>query len=368
MTKPTHDTPVTLQDVAREAGVSLATASRSLNGSSRKVNEEYRARVLAAAARLRYSPNLSAQAVAKGRSSVVALVVADITDPYFSSIAAGVVRAAESQGLIVTIVMTERRPERELELVTALRQQRPQVLILASSRSRNDTISQRLMQELQNFEADGGRVVLFSQAGYPFDTVQVQNREASRNVARRLFELGYRRPVIFAGPADVLTAAERVTGFQEGWADQGIEVDSTRLLHGDFTRDGGYVAAGEFLGQAIDADVILAVNDVMAVGAMARLREAGYSLPEHIAITGFDDIHTLRDVAPSLTTVRLPLENMGSDAVTLALQSAGKEPQVTVVDGKVVIRQSTPARAVSREEDGAPAPLRGVAPRGQTRA
>ncbi len=166
--------------------------------------------------------------------------------------------------------------------------------------------------------------MLFSQAGFPFDTVQVQNREAARNLAGRLFELGYRRPVIFAGPSDVLTAAERVTGFQEGWADHGIEVDSTRLIHGDFTRDGGYVAAGEFLGQAIDADVILAVNDVMAVGAMARLREAGYSLPDQIAITGFDDIHTLRDVAPSLTTVRLPLETMGSGAVTLALKSTGE--------------------------------------------
>jgi LacI family transcriptional regulator len=340
-----RDAPVTLQDVAREAGVSLATASRSLNGSTRKVNEEYRARVLAAAARLNYSPNLSAQAVAKGRSRVVALVVADIADPYFSSIAAGVVRAAESRGLIVSIVMTERRPERELELVTALRQQRPQLLILAGSRSRNDAVGQRLLEELQSFESDGGRVVLISQAGLPFDTIQLQNHAGCRKLAHRLFELGYRRPVIFAGPPEVVTATERVAGFQEGWADNGIEVDATRLIHGDFTRDGGYVAAGEYLGQAMDADVILAVNDVMAVGAMARLREAGVALPGDVAITGFDDIHTLRDVSPSLTTVHLPLENLGGEAVHLGLDSHGKEPQLTSVEGKLVIRQSTPTRS-----------------------
>src|SRR4029453_4406683 len=117
--------PATLHDVAREAGVSLATASRSLNGSTRKVNEEYRKRVLEAAARLDYSPNLSAQAVARGTTTTVALLVADIADPYFSSIAAGVVAEADTARLIVTMAATERDPERELELVRTLRGQRP---------------------------------------------------------------------------------------------------------------------------------------------------------------------------------------------------------------------------------------------------
>ena len=130
--------PATLHDVAREAGVSLATASRSLNGSTRKVNEEYRKRVLEAAARLDYSPNLSAQAVARGTTTTVALLVADIADPYFSSIAAGVVAEADTSRLIVTMAATERDPERELELVRTLRGQRPRVMILAGSRPTTD--------------------------------------------------------------------------------------------------------------------------------------------------------------------------------------------------------------------------------------
>ena len=121
-------TPATLHDVAREAGVSLATASRSLNGSTRKVNEELRQRVLETAARLDYSPNLSAQAVARGTTTTVALLVADIADPYFSQIAAGVVAAADAEHLIVTMAATEGDADRELELVRTLRGQRPRAL------------------------------------------------------------------------------------------------------------------------------------------------------------------------------------------------------------------------------------------------
>jgi LacI family transcriptional regulator len=102
----------TLEEVARAAGVSLATASRALNGSARKVNPEYRERVLTAARTLNYTPNLAAQAVAKGGTSTVALLVADISDPYFSTIASGIMRAAEERGLTVTIGSTERRHDR----------------------------------------------------------------------------------------------------------------------------------------------------------------------------------------------------------------------------------------------------------------
>jgi LacI family transcriptional regulator len=124
----------TLEEVARAAGVSLATASRALNGSTRNVNPEYRERVLAAARALNYSPNLAAQAVAKGGTSTVALVVADISDPYFASIASGVMRAAEVRALTVTIGSTERRPAREAALVRVLRGQRPRCFILVGSR------------------------------------------------------------------------------------------------------------------------------------------------------------------------------------------------------------------------------------------
>ena len=149
MTSERASGAATLEEVARAAGVSLATASRALNGSTRKVNPEYRERVLAAARTLSYSPNLAAQAVAKGGTSTVALVVADISDPYFASIASGVMRAAEERGLIVTIGSTERRPARETALVRVLRGQRPRSIILVGSRWAAHESDRELADELE---------------------------------------------------------------------------------------------------------------------------------------------------------------------------------------------------------------------------
>ncbi|HEY5223264.1 MAG TPA: LacI family DNA-binding transcriptional regulator [Microbacteriaceae bacterium] len=330
--------------MAREAGVSLATASRTLNGSTRRVNDEYRDRVRAAAARLNYSANLSAQAVARGRSKSIGLVVGDIADPYFSSIAAGVFRAAEEAGLIVTVAASERRPEHEINIVAALRGQKPQVLLLAGSRIVDEAITLRLVDELKAFERDGGRVALISQEGLPFDTVTLQNEDGARRLARRMVELGYTRFAVLAGPRNLLTARDRLKGIRAGLAELGIDLPGGNVIHGEFTRDGGYAAAGEFLSLYTDAEIILAVNDVMAVGAMARLRESNLSLPGDVAVAGFDDIATLRDVTPSLTTFRLPLESLGSIAVALALDPDAPGPRLRTVDGDVVVRQSTPPR------------------------
>jgi len=335
----------TLHDVAREAGVSLATASRSLNGSTRKVADEYRERVLAAARRLNYSPNLAAQAIVRGRTRSIGLVVSDIEDPYFSSIAAGVFRAAEQAGLVVTIAVSDRRLERQIEIIGTLRSQRPQALLLVGSRVADAAADRRLAAELLGFEAEGGRVALISQEGLPFDTVAPENREGARLLAERLAELGYRRFALLTGPADLLTAAERTEGYREGLAAAGLDLPEELIIRAEFSRDGGYAAAGELLARAVEVDVVLTGNDVMAVGAMARLREQGVALPGDLAIAGFDDIATLRDVSPSLTTLRLPLAQLGEAAVELALSEAEPVPRTIRIGGYVVVRQSTPPLA-----------------------
>ncbi|MCI2957638.1 LacI family transcriptional regulator [Agromyces atrinae] len=337
--------PATLHDVAREAGVSLATASRSLNGSTRKVNEEYRARVVAAAERLGYTPNLSAQAIAKGSTSTVALVVSDIADPYFSSIAAGVIRSAETAGLIVTMAMTERSAERELELVKTLRGQRPRVLILSGSRYVGAELEGALVKELTAFEETGGRVVIISQRELPFDTVQTDNHAGAKALAEALVAEGYRSFAALTGASSLMTSRDRLSGFREGLAAHGIDLTDDRVMQTDFTRDGGYAAAGQLIERGIDdLDVVFAVNDVMAIGAMSGFRDAGIDVPGRLAIAGFDDILTARDVTPALTTVRLPLEHVGQAAIELALGERGGSRAVVTVDGAVVLRASTPRR------------------------
>jgi LacI family transcriptional regulator len=336
--------PATLHDVAREAGVSLATASRSLNGSTRKVNEEYRKRVLEAAARLDYSPNLSAQAVARGTTTTVALLVADIADPYFSSIAAGVIAEADRERLIVTMAATERDPERELDLVRTLRGQRPRVMILAGSRPTTDPTEGALGEELRSYERSGGRVVLISRNELDLRTVLVDNLVGAKSLAKELAGIGYRRFAIITGGEGLRTAADRVEGFRAGLAEAGGTLSDDDVIRDAFTRDGGYNGMRTLLERELgDIELVFAANDVMAVGALSAIRDAGLIPGTDVAVAGFDDIPTVRDVTPALTTVRVPLEEIGRRALRLALRdadAAGEGPVRT----EVVLRASTPPR------------------------
>src|SRR5688572_29465132 len=199
----------TLHDVAREAGVSLATASRVLNGSTRKVAESYRARVEAAAAHLGYTANLSAQATARGTSAIVALLVADIADPYFGQIASGVARGADEAGLVVTIAITERDPQREVRLVRALRGQRPRGLILAASRMTPD-IDPELRKELELVSAVGGRAVAMGIEDDEVRSVILDNRGGAEALGRALAQRGYRNAVVLAAAEGMLTSDSRL--------------------------------------------------------------------------------------------------------------------------------------------------------------
>ncbi len=335
-------TVVTLGDVARRAGVSLATASRVLNGSTRRVNEDLRVVVLKAAQELGYTPNLHAQAVARGTSSTVGLVMHDIADPYFSAIASGVMRVADERGLIVTLGTTSRNPNRELQYVAMMRAQRARAVILAGTRTSDKEQTERLAAEVTAFRRSGGRVACVSQHKLPADTVLPENRAGARELAVKLAELGHRRFGVLAGPRPLLTARDRLAGFKAGLAEKGVELTPAAVVEGPFTRDGGYQAARDLLARGLKLTCVFAVNDVMAVGAMAACRDEGVDVPRDLSIAGFDDIQTLRNLVPPLTTVRLPLEQMGVRAAELALEiDAPEKDRLVRVRGEVVIREST---------------------------
>lgn len=331
---------VTLQDVAHEAGVSLATASRVLNGSTRQVGEDLRLRVTEAAERLDYSANAWAQAMARGETPVVGLIVGDIADPYFTSIAAGMSTAAEERELLVTIASTMRRPEREIQHVATFRGQRSRALVLAGSRVDDPDLLAGLRREIDAFQRSGGRVVAISQARLPIDTILFENQAGAKDLARELCALGYRSFAVLAGPDDLVTSQDRVRGFVSGLKHAGISRPT--VVTGDFTRDGGYAAMRRLIESGARPQCVFAVNDVMAVGAMAACRDSGFELPHDVALAGFDDIVTLRDLTPALTTVRLPLEHAGRLAFELVCADTSARPRRRRVGAEVVIRASTP--------------------------
>jgi LacI family transcriptional regulator len=332
---------VTLADVAREAGVSLATASRVLTKGSRNPRPELRDKVMLAARRLNYSPNAAAQAIARGTTNILGLVVHDLADPYFSTIAVGVARAAEARGLLVTVTDTGRDPQRELESLAVLRQQRPRALIVAGTRSRDRSLRAEFSHAAAAVMASGVRVAVIGQAVPELDSVVIDNRQGARALALKLVALDYRKFAILAGPGDLQTAYDRFTGFREGLRRSGINTSDLPVVPGEFTREGGYDALMAVLATDARPEVVFAVNDVMAVGALAALRDnppAGRAP----AVAGFDDIRTLRDITPQLTTVRVPLEELGQMAADLVLRDASLGPQHIRVACEVVVRESTP--------------------------
>lgn len=333
---------VTLVEIAKASGVSLATASRVLNGSRRRVSEALRKQVLATARELGYLPNASAQALARATTSLLGLIVHDITDPYFSSIAAGVTRVAEESGLVVVLGTTTRDEERELELLSTLHAHRARAVVLAGSRTTQHGVAERLAAEIAAYTGHGGRVACVSQAKLRAHTVTPNNINGATALARELVTLGHRRFAVLAGPRELLSARDRLDGFRAGLAEAGLGIHEDDIVHGPFTRDGGYDSTCELLRRRTEATCVFAVNDVMAVGALAAMRHNGVSVPEDLSLAGFDDITTLRDFVPSLTTVRLPLERMGEEAARLALEGEpGQTPTTIAIEGEVILRDST---------------------------
>ena len=336
------DHVVTLQDVAARAEVSPATASRVINAGTRRVSASMADRVLRAAAELGYSANLQARAVATGRTNTIGVLVHDISDPYFSTIAAGLLETADAAGLLVSLSTTLRDASREREYVALMRAQRGRGVVIVGTRTDDEAANEALAREIGAYTRGGGRVVVVGQSSLGVDTVEPENEAGARALARALVGQGHQEFAILAGPRESITARDRVTGFVGGLAAHGLSVSRSRVVHGAFTRDGGYEAMSSVLAaHGPRPDCVFAVNDVMAVGALARVRAAGLSAPQDIGLAGFDDIPTLRDVHPQLTTVRLPLETMGRMAASLLLDEPVDVARVLPISGEVILREST---------------------------
>jgi LacI family transcriptional regulator len=338
---------VTLQDVADRAGVSITTASRVVNDGTRRVGAQLAQRVHRAAAELGYTANLQARAVATGRSSMVGVVVHDIADPYFSSIAAGLIEAASRSGLLVCMSAAAANEAAEREYVSLMRAQRARAVILIGSRTDDAAERAALSAEVATFIRQGGRAVCVGQPLLGVDTIAPENAAGADALARALAALGHRRFAVLAGPRGSITVQDRIEGFRAGLAAWSIGLDPAGIVHAAFSRDGGYEAMSAILASGGNLpDCVFAVNDVMAVGALARLRAAGMSVPGDVAVAGFDDIVTLRDVTPPLTTVRLPLAQMGEMAANMVLTGGQPgRPLIVPVPGEVIMRDSTVPRS-----------------------
>lgn len=344
MSHPAQTATATLRDVAREAGVSLATASRALSPGTRNVKASARERILEAADKLGYRPNLTAQAISRGTTRTIAVVVSDIQDPYYSTIAQGVIESASPAGLIVTIAGSGHNAEDDLGVVRALRGLSPQIIVLTGSSQGSDASRKALIDELRLYESKGGRIVIVGKDHLPFDTVTLGHRSGAAQLARCLAQRGYSRPVLLAPPSGSTLAAEWEAGFLEAAETCGINVSDTEIHRAPPTRDAAYGLVRRMARHGLgDADIVVAASDLMAIGAMTALRECGIEPGTRTGLAGFDNVVGAEDVTPQLTTVDLNLAAAGAAAVKLGLEEAAVRT-VRPVEPILVLRESTPPR------------------------
>ena len=336
----TPTTLPTIGDVARRAGVSKATASRALGDSRDRVSEGLAERVRLAAAELDFVPNRNARALARSASDTIGLIVHDVSDPYFGEIAGGVLRAAGAADRLVVICNTFRDPQAEARYVAELRAQRVAAVILAGSAYVDLDAATALRRELQRTIDAGARVVVLA----PHEVgraVLPDNRGGGALAAEHLAALGHQHVAVAAGPAHLATIHHRRDGFVEAWSRAGLP--PPHVVHTSFDRDGGRHTV-RVVSRRRDVTAVFAVNDLMAIGAMGQLSDEGRVPGVDLSIVGFDDIRFASDVTPGLTTIRVPMEELGRRAVEALVGDPDAEAEV--LGCELVVRGTTgpPAR------------------------
>ena len=344
---------VRLSDVAQDAGVSLATASRVLNGSTRVPGKAVAEKVKASAEKLGYVANAQAQALARSRSGLIGLVVHDIADPYFSTIAREVqqqVFASQSQ---VLLTQTDRELDTEIRALRSLLAQQVDALVLVGSHRYGTESDAAIGALLQGFERNGGKVVGLGQSLGVGRTIVTDNAAASHELATALVVEGHRRFAVVEGIAGIPSAGDRTGGFVAALTEAGIEPELSTAA--DLTRDGGYKLAARIHDHLLTAPgpadsplCVFAPADVMALGALGELRRRGVEVPGQVSIAGFGGVPDAADANPTLTTIALPLAEMARQAVEWALESAAPEdtpsadrPREVHVRGDVMLGEST---------------------------
>ncbi len=328
-------TPATIKDVAREAGVSVATVSRALNGAT-NVLPDTRQRIVDIARELRYSPSGAARSLITRRTDTIGALLPDLHGEFFSELIRGIDQAARARGLHLLLSSSH---DDATEAAAALRAMNGRVdgLIVMSPHADDDFLSQNLPPTLPAVLLNSGV------RSAPQRVFAVDNFGGAREMTSHLVKTGRRRIAFLGGPLANFEARERERGYRAGLP-LGVE---PWLLDGDFSE-----TAGERAGTALLAlpaaerpDAVFAANDIMAIGLLGTLQAAGVRVPGDIALAGFDDIPVARYVSPPLTTMHVPIAALGSqalDALADALDAppASDPAESTVMPVQLVVRRS----------------------------
>ena len=324
----------TIKDVAKLAGVSVATVSRVINNSP-KASESSRQAVTNAMASLKYHPNANARALAQQSSETIGLVVGDVSDPFFGAMVKSVDEIAWQTGNFLLIGNGYHNEQKERQAIEQLMRHRCAALVVHAKKIPDDELSS-LMKQVPG-------MVLLNRIlpGYEQRCIALDDRYGSWLATRHLIQQGHKNIAFICSNHTISDSSDRLQGYYDALQEHGLSCNERLVALGEPDETGGEIAMTELLGQGKTFSAVACYNDSMAAGALAVLSDNGLRVPEDISLTGFDDVLVSRYVRPPLTTVRYPIITMAQQAAMLALALAAGNPlpEVTNVFSPTLVRR-----------------------------
>jgi LacI family transcriptional regulator len=327
---------VTIRDVARAASVSVATVSRVLNDSG-PVRQDTQRRIRTVVARLHYSPHGAARSLITRRTNTLGVLLPDLYGEFFSELIRGIDSAARERGYHV-LVSGSHSDKGEIEAVVRATRGRVDGLIVMSP----DLDARALRTNLTG----GLPILLLNGEGRRFDSIRVDNYGGAVAMVRHLIGLGHRRIAHVSGPAGNRDAAERLRGYRDAIRSAPGPARKPLVIEGDFREEAGYRAGISLLERKDPPTAVFAANDSMAIGLLAAFQESGVRVPGDVAVAGFDDIPIARFTTPALSTVRVPISELGSKATRRLLE------HLTASNGHAVRHETLATTLIVRESSG----------------
>jgi LacI family transcriptional regulator len=330
---------ITIKDVAKRAGVNASTVSRVINNDSKlSIREETKQRILDSIRELGYHPNSIARNLRLNTSDAIGMLIPDITNPLFPEVIKGVESLASEKDLSLILCHTEDSHEKELKMIRFLINRRVDGLLLASVHMRADTIDE--------VEKSGIPYVLVNR-GNRKDAgayVVADNTAGAKMAVHHLISLGHTRIAHIAGFLYTDTGIERVEGYRKELNLADIPFNSDYMIEAGYTEPEGYKAMNKLLLLPDRPTAVFAANDLLAMGAILAINKKGLKVPEDVSIVGFDGIWLVERITPALTTVKIPLNEMGYLAMNMLfhkMKGLPVEQERIVLQPSLVVRSST---------------------------
>ncbi|SFD35139.1 transcriptional regulator, LacI family [Bacillus sp. OV194] len=330
---------VKMSDVAEKAKVSKATVSRVLRNPE-TVKKDTRDKVLAIIEQMNYQPNILARHFRRSRTNTILVVVPNIMNTVFSHILGGIEHAAGENGYRVLLANTNKQVEREYEYLDHLKQRQVDGMILLSARMDKDILAEVINQYPVVLTAD-------YLEGIAIPTVTIDNVSSARTATEHLIKLGYKRIATITGPLHLLVSQDRLKGYRQALLQNELDVDNILIQEGDFSHESGYNQMNKLIALEHPPTAVFAANDEMATGVIKAAKDNRLSVPEDLAVVGFDNIKLSAIYDPGITTVAQPMFEMGEKAMELLLQQINGVEMTKrqyVLENQLIIRESCGAK------------------------